>query len=389
MSGSSFESGWRKRSGVIGRPAVRGGGAEIELLVLMTSVDRDNDARASDIVELTALVRRVVAARLRDRDIVDDIVQETLARLLAARPRLDRGALGPYAIVTARNLVASHWRRLDTGTRNEHRLVDRPEAAGPDEDLLRGEEADAIKSALDRLSVHERDLLVAHEVDGQDTNSLAVDVGSTPGAVAAQLSRSRAKLRVEYLLELDGPPPTTLCRPVLLSLSAGDRRRQSDLDAGYHLLDCDFCATMSEPLFDRRMKGASNEARVVVQVDADIVRARQRGHAIALHAGFTSTEATVVATAISEIARNIVRFARRGEVFVSIVSEGELKGVMVVARDVGPGIADVGLALEEGYSTYGGRGLGLSGSRKLMDEFEITSEVGYGTTVTMTKWHRK
>src|SRR5687768_9831699 len=170
----------------------------------MTSVDRDNDARASDIAELTALVRRVVTARVRDRDIVDDIVQETLARLLAARPRLDRSALGPYAIVTARNLVASHWRRLDTGRRNEHRLMDRPDTAGADETLLRSEEAEAIQRALERLSAHERDLLVAHEVDGRDTNSLAVEVGSTPGAVAAQLNRSRAKLRVEYLLELDG-----------------------------------------------------------------------------------------------------------------------------------------------------------------------------------------
>ena len=355
----------------------------------MSTVDRDNETRAADIVELAALVRRVVAARVQDRDVVDDLAQETLARLLAARPRLDRSALGPYAIVTARNLVASHWRRIHTGKRNEHRLVDRAEAAGADETLLRGEEAEAIKSALERLSVRERDLLVAHEVDGRDTNSLAVDVGSTPGAVAAQLNRSRAKLRVEYLLELDGPPPSALCRPVLLSLSAGDRRRQSELDAGYHLLDCDFCATLSEPLFDRRMKGANNEARVVVQADADIVRARQRGHAIALHAGFTPTEATVVATAISEVARNIVRFARRGEVSISIVSDGETNGVTIVARDVGPGIADVGLALEDGYTTYGGRGLGLPGSRKLMDEFDITSEVGYGTTVTMTKWHRR
>jgi serine/threonine-protein kinase RsbT len=355
----------------------------------MTPLDRNDETNASDIVELTALVRRVVAARVRDPDVVDDMVQETLARMLTARVRLDRSALGPYAIVTARNIVASHWRRLDTGKRHEHRLIDPNAAAGPDDALLRGEEAEAIKNALDRLTTSERHLLVAHEVEGRDTSSLADAIGSTPGAVAAQLNRSRAKLRVEYLLELNGTPPNGSCRPVLLSLSVGDRRRQAELDAGYHLLDCDFCAALSEPLFDRRMKGADNEARVVVEADADIVRARQSGHAIAMRAGFNSTEATVVATAISEVARNIVRFARRGEVYVSIVTDGEANGVTVVARDVGPGIEDIDLALKEGYTTYGGRGLGLPGARKLMDEFEISSEVGYGTTVTMTKWHRR
>ena len=355
----------------------------------MSRADGGGDAQASDIVELTALVRRVVGARVRDRDSVDDIVQETLARLLGASGRLDTSALGPYAIVTARNLVASQWRRIDTGKRHEHRLLDRRGTTEPDEAVLRREENDAVLAALERLSPRERRLLVAHEVDGQDTSSLAEDLGSTPGAIAAQLNRSRAKLRVEYLLELGGDPPTSSCRPVLLSLSAGDRRRQEQLDAGYHLLECEFCAAMSEPLFDRRLKGAPDEARIVVKSDPDIVTARQQGHAIALRAGFSTTEATVVATAISEIARNIVRFARRGEVTIAIVSDGDATGVTVIARDAGAGIVDIDLAMQEGYTTYGGRGLGLPGSQKLMDEFEITSEVGHGTTVTMTKWHKK
>jgi serine/threonine-protein kinase RsbT len=341
-----------------------------------------------DPVELTALIRRVVARRVSSRDAIDDIVQETMARLLASSHRLDARAIGPYAVVTARNLVASQWRRADTGKRHEHRLFDPRAATAPDEALLEREESDAIRAALDRLSPRERDVLVAHEVHGRDTRSLAEDLGSTPGAVAAALGRSRAKLRVEYLIELDREPPTGRCRPVLLSLSAGDRRRQAELDAGYHLLDCSYCAALSEPLLDRRAAASPEEVRVAVEVDRDIVVARQRGRDIALQAGFAASEATVIATAISEIARNIVRFARRGDITMTLVAQGDVAGVTVVARDAGPGIADVDRALEVGYTTYGGRGLGLPGSRRLMDEFTVSSEVGRGTTVTMTKWRR-
>lgn len=341
-----------------------------------------------DIADLTGLLRRVVGNRVRDKDAVDDIVQETVLRLLAARHRLDGRAVGPYAVVTARNLVNSEWQRAETGKRNEHRLVDLDASPSPDEGLLKQEDSAAVRAALQRLAPRERDVLVGHVVEGRDTASLAGELNSTPGAVAAQLARSRAKLRVEYLLMLEGEPPTARCRPVLLSLSAGDRRRQAELDSGYHLLDCDFCAAMSEPLFDRRTKAGAVEVRTTVEVDADVVVARQRGHELAVHAGFSVTEATVIATAISEIARNIVRFARRGEVTITILSEDGETGILVVAQDAGPGIADVDLALADGHTTYGGLGLGLPGSRRLMDEFEITSEVGRGTTVTMTKWRR-
>lgn len=350
--------------------------------------DPNSDVLSSDIVWLTALVRRVVARRLADQDAVDDIVQETLARLLAARGRLDDRAVGPYAIVTARNLVVSFWRRTETGKRHEHRLLDPREPLAPDEPVFEREESEAVRAALERLLPAEREVLLAHVVEGRDTSSLAEASGSTAGAVAARLSRSRAKLRVEYLVELAGEPPTSRCRPVLFSLSAGDRRRQAELDVGYHLLECDFCAALSDTLIDRRSRDATDEVRIPVRADADIVTARQRGRDLALKAGFSATEATVIATAISEIARNIVRFARRGEVTVTIVSDDGTAGVTVVARDVGDGIADIELALEAGYTTYGGRGLGLPGSRRLMDEFEITSEIGRGTTVTMTKWRR-
>jgi serine/threonine-protein kinase RsbT len=345
------------------------------------------DALSGDLSDLIALVRRVVASRVPDRDVVDEIVQETLTRLLVAKRRLDDRAAGPYAVVTARNLVTSRWRRADTGKRNEHRLFDPTPPADPQETLLHREEVEAVRSALQRLSSDEREVLVAHEVSGHDTRSLADGLGSTAGAVAAQLKRTRAKLRVEYLLELNGDPPTTRCRPVLLSLSAGDRRRQAAVDAGYHLLECGFCAALSGPLLDRQPREA-DVAVVPVRIDADIVTVRKRGRDIALQAGFSDTEATVIATAISEIARNIVRFSRGGEVSIELVSDDDRRGVTIVARDAGPGIADIDRAMTSGYTTYGGRGLGLPGSRRLMDEFEISSEIDRGTTVTMTKWHR-
>jgi anti-sigma regulatory factor (Ser/Thr protein kinase) len=124
-----------------------------------------------------------------------------------------------------------------------------------------------------------------------------------------------------------------------------------------------------------------------VTADCDVVTARQKGREIATRAGFPPTDLTLVATAISEIARNIVKFARRGQLTVTLVTDDGRTGVTIVARDSGPGIPDVGRALQDGYSTYRGLGLGLGGARRLMDEFEIVSEVGVGTTVTMTKWH--
>jgi serine/threonine-protein kinase RsbT len=340
------------------------------------------------IVDLLPLVRRVVAARVRDPHVVDDLVQETLVRVMAARARVEADTLAPYAAVTARNLVASLARSDERARRMAHLLADNDESERPEDDLLRQEERAAVEVALARIPEPERDMLVAHEVHGQDTATLAAGEGSTPGAIAARLSRTRAKLRVEYLLaDQRAEPPTERCRPVLLALSAGDRRRQRELDAGGHLLACDFCARLSGPLLDRRPAPAKeDETRVPVARDADVVVARLEGRKVAARAGFRPPELAVIATAISEIARNIVKFATRGEIAVAVVTENERTGVTVIARDVGPGIADIDRAVRDGYSTYGGLGLGLPGARRLMDEFEILSEPGRGTTVTMTKW---
>jgi serine/threonine-protein kinase RsbT len=132
----------------------------------------------------------------------------------------------------------------------------------------------------------------------------------------------------------------------------------------------------------------ADELRIPVTADVDVVNARQKGRELAAQAGFSSGDQTVIAAAISEIARNILNYAKRGEVLLSVVTNGDRQGVIVVARDQGPGIPDVQRALEDGYSTSGGLGLGLPGARRLMDDFDVTSSMGKGTTVTMKKWRR-
>jgi RNA polymerase sigma factor (sigma-70 family) len=212
-----------------------------------------SDTRQQDLLALTPLIRRVVAARVRDPQVVDDLVQETFARLLQAGPSLDNGALAPFAVVLARNVAVSYVRARSTESRHRHRLVDLAEPDRPEERALRQEEARAVAEGLARLPARDRSALVANEVEGADTATLAAELGSTPGAVAAQLARARAKLRVNYLLAIRGVDlPTSRCRSVLNALSAGDRRRQRALDAGGHLLDCEVCASLSEPLTERR-----------------------------------------------------------------------------------------------------------------------------------------
>lgn len=338
-----------------------------------------------DVAALIPMVRRIVAARVADRAAADDLVQETLVRVLAAAGRVEPGMLEPYAIVTARNVVATMWKEQDRHRRNQHRVVDLRSPETPDEVALAAEERSAVTRALVRLSERERRLLLAHEVRGRDTRSLAEELGSTAGAVGAQLNRTRARLRVEYVLAVErAEPATDRCRPVLLALSSGDRRRQREVDAGRHLLECELCARLSQPLMERGQP-RDDAIRIPIRSDGDIVAARQGAREMAARLGFSGTDLTVIATAVSEVARNIVRFAGRGEIAVELV-EDPRRGVCVVARDAGPGIADVELALTDGYSTYHGLGLGLPGARRLMDEFAVASEVGRGTTVTMTKW---
>jgi serine/threonine-protein kinase RsbT len=130
------------------------------------------------------------------------------------------------------------------------------------------------------------------------------------------------------------------------------------------------------------------EIRVEINSDQDIVVARQKGRVLASELGFSSGDATLIATAISELARNIVSYARRGEIKLKGIHGSSQIGILVVASDEGPGIADIRQALRDGFSTSGSLGLGLPGVRRLMDDFEISSQPGQGTIVAVKKWRQ-
>ena len=133
----------------------------------------------------------------------------------------------------------------------------------------------------------------------------------------------------------------------------------------------------------------SEAYRVSITTDADVVTARQRARSMGGELGFTSTDLTLLATAISEVARNITAYAGEGEVRLSVIRGiNGRQGIEVVASDAGPGIANVELALQDGYTTGGGLGLGLPGARRLVDEFELQTVPGEGTTVRLVKWGR-
>jgi serine/threonine-protein kinase RsbT len=136
------------------------------------------------------------------------------------------------------------------------------------------------------------------------------------------------------------------------------------------------------------MVPADAESRIAIESDADVVTARQRARELAAGLELSSTDQTLLATAISEVARNITTYATRGEVLVSVVHDDDRRGIRVVARDQGPGIEDIDRALQDGYTTGGGLGLGLPGARRLVDDFSIDSAPGRGTTVTLVKWSR-
>ncbi|OBH24191.1 serine/threonine protein kinase [Mycobacterium sp. E342] len=130
------------------------------------------------------------------------------------------------------------------------------------------------------------------------------------------------------------------------------------------------------------------ETDIVVDIDNpdDIVEARKAGHQLALDLGFSLTDVTMIATAISEIARNITSYAGRGVVRVFVADREGRKALVVRAEDQGPGIADIERAMEDGYSTGRGLGMGLPGSRRLMDKLFVESALGRGTVVEMWKW---
>jgi anti-sigma regulatory factor (Ser/Thr protein kinase) len=132
-----------------------------------------------------------------------------------------------------------------------------------------------------------------------------------------------------------------------------------------------------------------SEVRVPIEADADLVTARAEARAIAERLGFPRPDPTLIATAISEVGRNIVVHAGRGQIVLRPLDEPDRYGIVVIATDDGPGIRDLDAALSDDFSGRGGLGLGLPGARRLMDEFEIASDADSGTTVTMRKWRQR
>lgn len=128
--------------------------------------------------------------------------------------------------------------------------------------------------------------------------------------------------------------------------------------------------------------------RVPIRDDTHAVVAAQQGRSLAAQLGFSQVEQTAFSTAILEVARNIVKYAGLGDITLQVVQDGDRAGIVVLACDSGPGIVDIELALKDGYSTGKSLGLGLPGAKRLMDVFEIASQPGLGTTVTMQKWKR-
>jgi RNA polymerase sigma factor (sigma-70 family) len=210
--------------------------------------NRTTSASAHEVTAVEPVIRRVVAARTANPADIDDLVQDCLERLLKARERLAPEAVLPYAVVVARNLVNSHAKSTKRHAATVPRAFDATEPEGPGDALLAREMRDAMSDALARLSDQERRDVLAYYSDAPAQAQTA----QSRGALRVRMARTRAKLRLEYLLAFRHVElPTPRCYGVLLAISAGDTRRQRELDAGRHLLDCEVCATLSEPL-DRR-----------------------------------------------------------------------------------------------------------------------------------------
>ena len=127
---------------------------------------------------------------------------------------------------------------------------------------------------------------------------------------------------------------------------------------------------------------------VDIRREEDIIVARQRGRDLARQVGFGMVDQSRIATAISELTRNIIRYADHGTVYLRPLDEPGRRGIEIVCEDRGPGIADVEVAMTEGVSGGKGLGIGLPGTKRLMDEMHIATEIGHGTTVTIRKWLR-
>ena len=214
----------------------------------------DSDALA----DVGTAVRRALAARTSDPHLIDDLTQETLLRLARSERELTADEQRAYAVVTARNLLTSHFRSQSVQRRHQHRLVEHDGATDPEQRTIENEESAALASALTRVDPGERDLLLRHEVTGTDLATLAGEADVSSGAIAMRLARARANLRLEFLLVFRRLSlPTPQCRPVLLALAAGDRRRQAQLNAVGHVATCPTCEELVVPMTERDRRVAA------------------------------------------------------------------------------------------------------------------------------------
>jgi serine/threonine-protein kinase RsbT len=125
---------------------------------------------------------------------------------------------------------------------------------------------------------------------------------------------------------------------------------------------------------------------MAIAKEVDVIPFRNRLKEYAVKIGMGLVNQTKIITAASELARNMLKYANGGKVSIEVISKGRENGIRLIFEDKGPGIADVGLAMKDGYSTGKSLGLGLPGTKRLVSEFNIVSEVGKGTTVTVIKW---
>jgi serine/threonine-protein kinase RsbT len=163
---------------------------------------------------------------------------------------------------------------------------------------------------------------------------------------------------------VDAPPRETLARKSVTKGPTPPELRLFGVDSGVDIL-------------------------VPIRSEADVATARQRGRSLAAELNFSSAEAIIVAAVVSELARNIVTHATRGEIRLQVIDGGTVPhGIQVIARDEGPGIRDVDQALREGFSTSGSLGVGLPSVRRLVDDFQVDSAENRGTTITIMKRKR-
>lgn len=200
-----------------------------------------------DIAALEAGVRQIIRTKV-PATAVDDLVQETLTNVLAALGRGQVEDVGSYARQAARNAVASYHRTLDRERRLHPRLYEPDAGSDPDEALRQEEEATALGASLAGLSTGDQAVLRAHHIDGVHIAALAEAEGRSEMAIRLRLARLRARLRVDYTLDYEKVKlPGPSCRPVLISLSSGDRRAQHRLAAADHLEDCSVCRRLLAP----------------------------------------------------------------------------------------------------------------------------------------------